>query len=198
MIIEDFHTHTPRPGAIVNISPGEETVPGLTYSCGIHPWHLGETDEQTWRQLDETLGRPEVVAVGECGIDMLRGPEPEMQEAALERHARLAEKHGKPLIIHCVRAWQQVMALRRRLKPSQRWIIHGFRGKPQLARQLLDAGFDISLGPRFNPATAAIVPADRLHIETDDSDTSIADVRRAVEAARSAGAFSADTLSTPV
>lgn len=73
------------------------------------------------------------------------------------------------MILHVVKAFPEIMALRKSLKPTQQWIIHGFRGKPQLAESLLRAGFDISLGEHFNPASAAIIPPSRLFAETDES-----------------------------
>ncbi len=75
------------------------------------------------------------------------------------------------------------MALKKELKPTQPWIIHGFRGKPQQAGQLLRAGFNLSLGPNFNPETARVIPSDRLHIETDDSPVTLKAVASAVQKA---------------
>ncbi|MDE6655144.1 MAG: TatD family hydrolase, partial [Muribaculaceae bacterium] len=68
---------------------------------------------------------------------------------------------------HIVRAFPEIIRLRRQEQPTQRWIIHGFRGKPELARELLRHGFDISIGREFNTASAAIIPPDRLFHETD-------------------------------
>lgn len=164
----DFHTHTLRHDAIVNRYPGEPLPEGYTFSVGIHPWHAAEAGEEQWRQLEEALGNPAVVAVGECGLDNLRGPSLDIQTEVFVRQVALSEKHRLPMTIHCVRAWNEIIALHRRLSPTQRWTIHGFRGKPGLARQLLDEGFDISLGPLFNPATAAAIPPSRLHRESDE------------------------------
>lgn len=71
------------------------------------------------------------------------------------------------MIIHCVRRYGRIMALRKELNARQRWIIHGFRGKPELARQLLAAGFDISIGTKFNPEVPGAVPSGHLFHETD-------------------------------
>lgn len=121
-----------------------------------------------------------IVAIGECGIDLLRGADIKLQQELFMRHASLAERVGKPLIIHCVRAWGELLGAYRCIKPSQPWIVHGFRGGPALARQLLDAGMHISLGEHFNKATAAIIPDDRLHIETDCSTLPIGYIAEAV------------------
>jgi len=79
----------------------------------------------------------------------------------------LAEQHHRPMTLHVVRAFDVMLALRKRLRPRQRWTVHGFRGKPALARQLLDAGFDLSFGLHHNPDSLAITPPDRRHFETD-------------------------------
>lgn len=141
--------------------------PDALYSVGWHPWWpLPSAADMEW--VERMAADPRVVMIGECGVDRRRGSgSPARQLELTERHAALAESLGKPLLLHVVGAWSEIMALRRRMRPSVPWIIHGFRGKPQLARQLLDAGFDISLGLKYNPDTPAVIPPDRLHRETD-------------------------------
>lgn len=165
----DIHTHIDTPGAIINIAPGAPMLPGRHYSVGIHPWDIDLPElEARMRAVELAATNPQVVMIGETGVDLLRATaSTETQMAVLRRHAALAEHVGKPLLLHVVRAWEHVIGLRRELAPSQTWIIHGFRGKPELALRLLREGFDISLGRHFNPATEAIIPADRLHRETD-------------------------------
>lgn len=137
-----------------------------------------------WSQLDAVAREKNVVAIGETGLDKLRGPEISLQAEAFERHVSVSEGVGKPLIIHCVRAYNELMSMRRRVSPSQAWVVHGFRGKPELARQLVDAGFLLSLGAKFNAATAMAIPSDKLLIESDDSDVDVASIYRSVAAAR--------------
>lgn len=74
------------------------------------------------------------------------------------RQAELAESLCKPLVIHCVRAHDIVIGIKKELKPRQNWVIHGFRGKPTVARMLLDAGMWLSFGPRFNPDSLEVTP----------------------------------------
>ena len=164
----DIHTHDTRAGAdsIINIEPDSPIPSGGSYSTGIHPWRAAEAD-RLWPLVEDAAGRPEIVAIGECGLDRLRGPGMDIQEEVFVRHARLAERTGKPLIIHCVRAWAEILRLHSRLRPAVPWIIHGFRGRPALASQLLQAGFHLSLGPKASPELLALVPPDRLHRETD-------------------------------
>ncbi len=170
----DLHTHhRGRSRAIINLAPGEWPEAGYSYSAGVHPWETASlsSTEVTARlaEVERLAALPEVVAVGEAGLDRLRGATLAGQTDVLVRQIELSERAGKPLILHVVKAFAEIMALRRRMKPAQPWIIHGFRGKPQLARQLLHGGFSLSLGERFNPDTAAVIPPDRLFAETDES-----------------------------
>lgn len=166
--ISDIHTHNPNApaDAIINLDRYGAMRPDRLYSVGWHPW-WGEPD---WEWIEQTAARPQVVMIGECGIDKLRSPlPPERQLEITERHALMAERLGKPLLLHIVGAWNEIIALRRKIKPAQPWIIHGFRGKPQLARQLVNAGFYLSLGQKFNPAVAETIDPDRIFRETDEN-----------------------------
>lgn len=186
MNLTDTHTHNPEAGpeAIINIEPDALPLPATgRFSTGVHPWRSPEA-AKLWRMVETAASDDRIVAIGECGIDRLRGADIKLQEELFMRHARLAERVGKPLIIHCVRAWGELLGAYSDIKPSQPWIIHGFRGGPALAHQLLDAGMHISLGEHFNLATAAIIPDDRLHIETDCSTLPIGDIAEAVRQAR--------------
>lgn len=170
-MIADCHSHNlEATDAIINVGPDFNAfADGRFYSIGVHPWDsAGATDLQL-QQLSRLARLPQVVAIGEAGIDKLRGASRERQIELLRAQALLAEEVAKPLIIHCVGAWEDILRLHRELSPGQPWIIHGFRGKPELARQLLAAGLYLSLGEHFNPETAKIVPLDRLLVETDES-----------------------------
>lgn len=163
--VSDIHTHNPLAvDAIINLAPGMPMRPGALYSAGVHPWWA--VADFGW--VESMAADPRVVMIGECGIDRLRGAHsPEEQLDMLRRHAELAERVRKPLLLHVVRGYGEVMALHREMRPSVPWIIHGFRGKPQLAKQLTDMGIHISLGARFNPDVPAAVPPSMLHHETD-------------------------------
>lgn len=171
----DIHSHNRRgPRILTSIEPGDEinSAPGEAwYSVGIHPWSTAEAVEgATWKELERLVADPRVIAIGEAGLDALRGGDEATQEAIFRRQAALSEKMKLPLIIHCVKRYGRIMELRKELQPRQRWIIHGFRGKPELARQLIAAGFDISLGEKYNPATAEVIPREHLFRESDMGD----------------------------
>ncbi|MDE6484694.1 MAG: TatD family hydrolase [Duncaniella sp.] len=171
-----FDTHTHRrdaADAIINYDPAVDTYtpdPSLTYSVGVHPWHAHLADKATLDKAATLAREGNFVAIGETGLDTLRGSDPEIQTRLFEWHISLAISLRKPLIIHAVRAWQQLIAISRPYRPFiAPWIIHGFRGKPQLARQLLDAGFSLSFGQHYNPESFAITPVDRRYAESDES-----------------------------
>lgn len=161
----DVHTHRRGPGMITSVEPGEDTAGAERLSVGIHPWHADTGDIDAVRTL--ALTDPRVVAIGECGLDRFRGPSPDIQQQVFEKHILLSEELRLPLIIHCVRAYNDILALHKKHNPAQPWIIHGFRGKPELARQLVRQSLYLSLGPLHNLAIPASVPPSHLLRETD-------------------------------
>lgn len=166
----DIHTHRPDAGAdaIINILPGDTIRPGRWYSIGIHPWDTGtQPSPQTWQLLADTAADPQIVAIGECGLDALRGAPLPQQETIFLRHVQLSEQLHKPLIIHAVRTIHHILRLHGTLRPTQPWIIHGYRGNPTAAAQLIAAGIHLSFGPRHNPHTYAATPSHLRHRETD-------------------------------
>jgi len=174
----DFHTHdpaVPAGTAIVNLPPEIlirptlfRPVPGGLYSAGIHPWWTDEKARLPLLQkgVSQLCRHPQVVRIGECGFDRLRG-DLALQAEVFEFHVHLSESLQKPLTVHCVRAFDLLLATRKRLRPTQRWAVHGFRGRPALARQLLDAGLDLSFGFRYNAESFRLTPPDRRFRETD-------------------------------
>lgn len=182
MNLINTHSHFLSPDAIVSVSPGQILDKNFKYSVGIHPWDLNKP--YSIDLLDKDAESPYVIAIGETGLDRLTDIPVELQERMFLHHIDLSERLKKPLIIHCVRAHGQLMKIKRELKPVQPWIFHGFRLKPTIADNLIDAGFYISLGPRFNPDSARIIPDDRLLIETDNSDIDISMVAATVADAR--------------
>lgn len=166
--ITDIHTHRlDARDAIISVTPDVPRRPDLNYSVGIHPWGSAEATEADVEAVRQAISEPNVLAVGECGLDTLRGAPIDRQLSLLEAQAKIAEDAHKPLILHIVKAWDQLLALKKQLRPTSPWIIHGFRGGPQQAQQLVAAGLYLSLGTRHNPDVVATIPADRLFRETD-------------------------------
>lgn len=169
----DLHTHHPPllPGtAVINCYPDTFAPrPGEYYSVGIHPWHVSSDMQDQLSRLAGQLRHPQVVAIGEAGLDKHASAPLALQQTLFTLQARLAEETGKPLIIHLVKALDELLALRRTLRPTVPWIIHGFRGKPQQAETLLHHGFSLSFGEHLNESSLRLVPSDRLFLETDES-----------------------------
>lgn len=186
----DIHTHrSPEADGfrIINCSPDAFTpCPRQWYSVGVHPWSLRQdgVKPEVWEKLREVAVHPQVLAVGEAGLDKLVRVDMETQEAVFARQAELAEEMGKPLIIHLVKATAELLRLRRQLAPHVPWIIHGFRGKKQLAEELLRHGLYLSLGEKFQEEAVRVVPLSRLFIETDESLAPITETYGRVAAVR--------------
>lgn len=144
---------------------------GHLFSAGLHPWDVTGHDDEALRNLEKLLALPQVLAVGECGFDTLKGPSHEMQEQAFIRQVELSERFKKPMILHVVRDFDNIIRLRKQLKPAQPWLIHGFRGGPEQMNQLYAHEILISLGLKHNPETLRKVPLDRLFLETDGNAT---------------------------
>lgn len=170
----DIHSHDTTRATdgqtVVSQRPGSAIDSAGWYSVGIHPWDTVKPVTLTQLRVLVNNARSErVVAIGECGLDRLRGADMKYQEEVFRFQARLARKLGKPLVIHCVRAYDILLRIAKEMHPKPgEWILHGFRGKPALARQLLDAGIDISLGVKHHPdLPGEIIPTERLYRESD-------------------------------
>lgn len=174
MNIIDIHTHVlPEvPGsALVCIGcgpiPDGALEQGHWFSAGLHPWDVTEGFDNQSNVLEKLLANPQVAAVGECGFDALKGPSYELQEQAFVSQVQLSEQFRKPMILHVVRDFDSVIRLRKQLKPTQPWLIHGFRGGPEQMNQLYAQGILVSFGLKHNPESLKAVPSERLFLETD-------------------------------
>ncbi len=189
-MILDLHTHhsAPYPCGIVSAAPqGWTPLPGQLYSLGLHPWYLpSDPDALTalLQELERLAEHPQVVAIGESGLDALRGAPMWLQLTAFKRQAELAERVGKPLIIHDVKCHDAVLGVHKDLRPTVPWVLHGFRGKPQVARMFLTRGVCLSFGERFNEESLRLTPPDMLFAETDESPLTIDEIIEQISRAR--------------
>lgn len=184
-MLYNIHTHTPT---LDPATPEIESVyfgqpePGRSpmQSFGLHPWYLAGPDlvaAKAW--LYEHAARPETRAIGEAGLDKLTATPRSLQLEAFHICFEASEAFRKPLILHCVRAFDDILALKKQWKPAQPWIFHGFEKNPETARRLLDAGCFLSFGAALfrpnshTPDALRQTPADRFFLETDDSDHAI-------------------------
>lgn len=188
-MITDIHTHhLERKGAVINAAITDfKPTDGLYYSLGIHPWHIEETDIKTALETIETIALdcPQVVAIGECGLDSLINVPLETQIKVFEQHIDISERLQKPLIIHCVRLSNEISRIHRKHSPKMPWIIHGFRSNINTLRPILNIpNIYISIGEKFNADVVNIIPDNRLMIETDESMLSIEEIAVKVGMAR--------------
>lgn len=192
----DIHTHGAEPVTgifsietlLAHEQRQPENLPGILFSFGIHPWHLDEKNHNL--QITNVImvaDNPLVIAIGEAGFDKMKGPSIELQRRAFEEQVYLAEEQKKPVIIHCVRYWDELVQMNKKLKPKMPWLVHGFRGKKDLALQLLSKGMYLSFWFDFivKPESSQLVrslPKNRIFLETDGSGVDIKDIYNKVAA----------------
>lgn len=188
-----MHCHRPskdaRTTVVCSVFAGEALAdPDLPRfaSVGVHPWHADAPGTaETVADMHSLLEDPRCIAVGEIGLDRLRGPALQEQERILRAQLDIAERHAMPVILHDVRCTSEFLRIRKDYS-RQLWIMHGFRGSTELARQCLDVGFYLSLGPPLlaveerGRALCAVIPLERLFLETDDSDAEVREMYDAV------------------
>lgn len=176
MNIYDIHTHhlPAIPGtAIVQLMPDAFTPdPGHYYSVGLHPWYITNDWRTQIGKLSIMALHPQVVMIGETGIDKRNSSASlELQMEVFREHVRLSQLVRKPLIIHCVKAIDELLALRKELKATLPWILHGFRGGLEQWQQLSRAGILISIGEHYNKALIQQIPLSALLLESDDTNS---------------------------
>ncbi|HKK41793.1 MAG TPA: TatD family hydrolase [Bacteroidales bacterium] len=192
----NIHTHgsVPVEGifSVENLMMHENIISGekdrTAFSCGIHPWYInGNNYRDLLNSLSDIARNPSVIAIGECGFDRLRGPDMDLQRRVFEEQVKIAMEYSKPVIIHCVRSWGELLASHKRMNPSLPWMVHGFRRKTELAEQLLSGNMYLSFWFDFvirNEATDLLrrIPLDRIFLETDGADVDIRDIYHKVSA----------------
>lgn len=185
MTLIDFHTHAAvaeryrsRPDLLVIRSLMPEEAPddrSDLFTVGIHPMDEGRYHdpaaliEERRRELGKRF-----FGIGECGWDR-RSPLSEVEQTErVGRQVELADRLGCPVIFHVVGGWHLLLRERKR-HPEGCWLVHGFRGKPALLRQLEDAGIGVSLHPAYQWEQ---LPAGLFFLETDESEANISDLYR--------------------
>lgn len=177
MIYYDIHTHRkPQDSNIkavisIDIRQPFTPLPNEFYAAGIHPWYA---DRKYLQRLEQWASHPQIALIGEAGLDKVTRTPFDIQKELFKTQVQLSEKVRKPLIIHCVKAWEDLLKVRKEMQPVMPWIIHGFRGKRESAEQLLNTGMYLSFGT-FHQVEALHAAWDRqrLFIETDDKPVDI-------------------------
>ena len=167
---------------IVNQYPNEFDETIENYSIGIHPWHIDENRVETdLKIIEEKLQLDNCLALGECGLDKRIETPFEIQISVFEKQIKLAKKYNKPLILHCVSAYQEVIEIKKRLQIEVPMIIHGFSKNNQVAKSLLENGFYLSFGKYLlrNPELETVfkqVPNNQFFLETDTMEETLEEV----------------------
>lgn len=178
----NIHTHLTRHPESEILSTDVSLFSSITdkevyLSTGIHPWYLTENESEIQLQtLQETIKDKRVVAIGESGLDKLKGSSIELQQAVFKKEIDLSEKYSLPMVIHCVKAFNELLQLKQSTKPHQPWIIHGFRGKEALAKDLIRHECYLSFGANYQEEALRIIPIEKLFIESDEAETPIEDI----------------------
>jgi len=181
----NLHTHHPTllPGVleVESVYFGQNKTPATSIrSVGLHPWYLEGLDlDLATNWLHEQAAMPSTRAIGEAGLDKICKTPWDLQLIAFQRCSEVSELAGKPLIIHCVRAFSEIISLKKAWNPKQKWIFHGFNKNLTTATMLLRAGCSLSYGAALLRENSPVlegfraVPEDRLFLETDDAELSI-------------------------
>ncbi len=192
----DIHTHRnnsdPNVKSIVNfIVPNssseleefENSDFPANCSIGIHPWYSNDYIIKSQLPiLRSILKRQSVFAIGECGLDRIKGPDLSFQEEIFIKQIRLAEEFKKPLIIHSVRCSSELLSIKKIIRPKIPMIIHGFNGSLQIANSLIDKGYFLSFGKHLMSENSKLeevfqaIDLSRCFLETDDNEYQIAEI----------------------
>lgn len=179
----DIHTHLYRVEretvTVLNIFPGEgfAAFTGRNfYSVGLHPWHIKTPEENNeWLlQVEDAVDFDHVIFIGECGLDKKVENDFNEQLRIFEAQAFMSEEVNKPLIIHCVKAYNEIIQMHEKLHPQMPWIMHGYNGSLEITKQLVESKFLFSFGGNlFRQGAKAIdsfkyLPLDRIFFETDE------------------------------
>lgn len=173
-MIYDIHTHhhPAAPGtAVVQLTPDAfSLLPEHFYSVGLHPWHISNDWRTQMAKLLVMALHTHVLMIGETGLDKKNSPASmETQLEVFREHIRLSELIRKPLIIHCVKAFDELLAIRKETKATLPWIVHGFRGGVEQWQQLSRAGLHVSLGKHYDTELIKHLPLHQLLLESDDT-----------------------------
>lgn len=189
----NLHTHRqPEQGekAILNLYENfrAAAAPGY-YSIGVHPWYIQESWLRQFKEVKEYSPLDTVVAIGETGLDKLCKTDWSKQELSFTAHIQWANFLQKPLIIHCVKAWDEVLATLIKQKVSVPVIFHGFSKSLELAQQITKQGYYLSFGRALEKERMQLllkeIPLNQFFLETDDADTGIESIYNYAAAALS-------------
>jgi len=181
----DIHTHPNRAERgvvnVQNIFPGEGFAAFFGYnfySVGLHPWHIKTKQENNklLEMVEEALEFDHVIFVGECGLDKVVETDLDEQKRVFKAQAFMAEEFHYPLIIHCVKAYNEIIEIYNSMQPALPWILHAYNGSLELTKQLTTKRFLFSFGENLLKTKSKAqqsfkyLPLDKIFLETDESE----------------------------
>lgn len=176
MILFDFHHHNrENTYGIYNLEP-KEIVTEKKFSVGIHPKDIDENWEENFEKIKEISLLPNCVAIGECGLDGLISVNENLQKEVFEKHILWANQIKKPVIIHCVKRFSEIIPFQKIAEIPL--VIHGFNKKKTIADEMLKHGFYLSFGKSVlhSLSLQSILkefPLEKIFLETDDANFNI-------------------------
>ncbi|WP_312769358.1 TatD family hydrolase [Epilithonimonas sp.] len=182
----DFHHHKPNQVGIYNLNLNEN-IPNRRFSIGLHPKDITKNWKSDFEKIKEISLSENCLAIGECGLDGSIDTDEKLQNEIFQAHISWAEEIKKPIIIHCIRRFSQILHFKKAKVPL---IIHGFNKKENIAKELLKAGFYLSFGKAAldNLSLQKLIediPMQRLFLETDNADFDIIELYEKVSEIRS-------------
>ena len=180
----DIHSHKRNVNYLTIVNKSDSNVTESDcFSFGIHPWNTSEI-EDNFLNFEKEISLIKCLAIGEIGLDKLNGPKIDVQKKVFLKQIEISEKYELPIILHCVKSWNEISEIRKLLNPIQSWIYHGFN-KAGIINEVLKSDIYISIGSSIftNSKLQEIVnliPNGRLFLETDDSNLDIFDIYKKV------------------
>ena len=183
MIFFDFHHHKSHNSYGIYNLHQEEILPENYFSIGIHPKDIDGNWQENLEKVKEISQQQNCAAIGECGLDALINIDENLQKKVFEAQILWANEINKPVIIHCVKRFQELIPFQKLAKVPL--IIHGFNKKKAIADEMLKHGFYLSFGKSVlhSVSLQAIVkdfPLEKMFLETDDADFDIAELYQKV------------------
>lgn len=164
---------------VVNQYPWEFNSILSNYSIGIHPWYIDEERlNNDLKIIEQKLQLKECLALGECGLDKRIEIPLDIQISVFKKQLEIVKQTNKPIVLHCVAAYDEVIAIKKDMKIDNPMIIHGFSKNEQVAKSLLKNGFYLSFGKYLlrNPELENVfkfAPENKILLETDTIEESI-------------------------
>jgi TatD DNase family protein len=182
-----FNLIIPQTEEVLESFP-ENSPTNTWFSAGIHPWYISESlpsennQKLQLEKIRQLAQYQEVKFIGECGLDRMKGSPLALQEEIFIKQIRIAEEVKKPVIIHCVKCFNELISIKKIVRPKIPMIVHGFNNNLVIAQMLLEKGFYLSLGASIlqeNSNAAQVlqqIPLEKLFLETDDKTVSIKEI----------------------